>query len=115
MAQMELCCEVLRVRLVDIDCLRKRFTVAEHCEDCGRDSRYCDGGLYGAEVYSARDICGILDDTSVVEAIPIEWLNQKYAENDPNTHEEDYDYYLWSAIDYILTLWREEQESETGE
>lgn len=47
-----------------------------------------------------------------VKAITIEWLNQKYAENDPNTHEEDYDYFLWDAIAYILTLWKEEQESE---
>ena len=46
-----------------------------------------------------------------VKAILIEWLIQKYVENDPNTHEDDYDYYLWDAIAYILTLWREEQEA----
>lgn len=96
------------MKLVDIDYLRKYFTVAERCEDCGRDPRYCDGGLYGYEGYTARDVCEILDDAPVVEAIPIEWMNQKYADNDPNTHEEDYDYYLWDAIAYILTLWKGE-------
>lgn len=49
-----------------------------------------------------------------VKAITIEWLNQKYAENDPNTHEEDYDYFLWDAIAYILTLWEEEQEDKNA-
>ena len=61
--------------LVDIDYLRKYFTVAERCEDCGRDSRYCDGGLYGYEGYSARDICEILDDTPVVEERAVEAWN----------------------------------------
>ena len=99
-------------RLVDVESLRERFSVAACCDDCVRDARYCDGDLYGYEGYTARDICEILDDELSVEAIPVEWLNQKHAENDPNTHEEDYDYYLWNAIEYILTLWREEQEVE---
>ena len=101
-------------RLVDVNSLRDRFSVAACCDDCVRDARCCDGGLYGYEGYTARDICEILDDELSVEAIPIECLNQKYAENDPNTDKENYDYYLWNAIDYILTLWREEQESESS-
>lgn len=59
-----------------------------------------------------NQLISIIKDVPTVDAIPVEWFNQKYAENDPNTHEEDYDYYLWNAIAYILTLWREEQEAE---
>ena len=53
-----------------------------------------------------------IDKAKTVEAIPIEWLKQKYRENDPDTDKEDYDYYLWNAIDYVLTAWKEEQEEE---
>lgn len=56
-----------------------------------------------------------IDYMQTIEAIPVEWLNQKYAENDPNTHEEDYDYYIWDAIAYILTLWREEHGEKENE
>lgn len=96
-------------KLVNINSLRDRFNVAERCEDCGRDGRYCDGGLYGYEGYTARDICEILDDEPEVKAIPIEWLKQKYKENDPDSGNEDYDYYLWECSDYIMTVWKEEQ------
>ena len=77
--------------------------------------------IYRRDAYDVvyKEHCGICTgailDIPKVEAIPIEWLNQKYAENDPNTHEEDYDYYLWNAIAYILTLWREEQEAKENE
>lgn len=97
-------------RLVDLDYIRDRFNVAERCNDCGRDARYCNGGLYGHEDYTARDICGVLDDTPIIEAIPIEWLKQKYAENDPNGGNEEFDRYLWDSICYVLTAWKEERE-----
>lgn len=45
-----------------------------------------------------------------VKAIPIEWLNQKYVENDPDSGNEDFDRYLWDSICYVLTVWKEEQE-----
>ena len=63
-------------------------------------------------VWDRGDIEHKINEMPEIKAIPIEWLNQKYAENDPNTHEEDYDYYLWNAIAYILTLWEEELGSE---
>lgn len=102
------------MRLVDLDAIRERFNVAEYCSDCKRKNFDC----YKEQGYSPRRICEDLDDVPVIDAIPIDWLNQKYAENDPNTHEEDYDYYLWNAIwnaiAYILTLWEEEQEDNNG-
>lgn len=79
---------------------------------CGHDRKGCQWLAYG-EGEGCSQIQE-LEGLKVVEAIPIEWLNQKYAENDPNTHEEDYDYYLWNAIAYILTLWEEEQENNNG-
>ena len=97
-------------RLVNVDSLRDRFNVAERCEDCGRDSRCCDHRSYGCEEYTVKDICKILDDEPEVEAITIEWLKQKYKENDPDSGNEDFDRYLWDSICYVLTAWKEEQE-----
>ena len=45
-----------------------------------------------------------------IDAIPVEWLNKKYAENEPG-EDKDYDRYLWDAIEYILTEWQKEQEA----
>ncbi len=45
-----------------------------------------------------------------IDAIPVEWLNQKYAENEPG-EDKEYDYFLWNAIAYILTEWQKEQEA----
>lgn len=92
------------MRLVDIDYLRKSFTVAERCEDCGRDARDCDGGLYGYEGYTARDICEILDNAPVVEAILIEWL-RKVMLNDVNDEISS------EAASRIIELWQKEQEA----
>lgn len=92
-------------KLVSINSLRDRFNVAERCEDCGRDAKYCDGGLYGYESYTARDICEILDDTPVVEAIPIEWL-RKVMLNDVNDEISS------EAASRIIELWQKEQEAE---
>ena len=80
------------MRIIDADELKTAFPIGEYVRtECVRAT---------------------IDHMQTIKAIPIEWLNQKYAENDPNTHEEDYDYYLWNAIAYILTLWEEEQEAE---
>ena len=45
-----------------------------------------------------------------VKAMPIEWLIQKYVENDPDGGNEDFDRYLWDSICYVLTAWNEDQE-----
>lgn len=45
-----------------------------------------------------------------IDAIPVEWLSKKYAENEPG-EDKDYDRYLWDAIAYILTEWQKEQEA----
>lgn len=89
------------MRPIDADALNER--IEELAVEAKRDKEY--GRMQG--LYYAKDE---VHEAPTVEAILIEWLNQKYAENDPNTHEEDYDYYLWNAIAYILTLWKEEQE-----
>ena len=51
-----------------------------------------------------------IDHMPTIEAIPIEWLNQKYRENDPDGGNEDYDYHMWECSDYIMAVWKEEQE-----
>lgn len=55
-----------------------------------------------------------IDHMQTIEAIPIEWLNQKYAENDPDSGNEDFDRHLWDSICYVLTAWKEKQESESN-
>lgn len=52
----------------------------------------------------------IVDEAPTIDAIPVAWLNQKYAENEPG-EDKDYDYFLWDAIPYILTEWQKEQEA----
>ena len=47
-----------------------------------------------------------------VEAMTIEWLKQKYRENDPDSGNEDFDRYLWDSVCYVLTAWYEDQEEE---
>ena len=44
-----------------------------------------------------------------VDAIPVGWLEQKYKENEPSKDKDDYDYFLWDAIAYILTIWGKDQ------
>lgn len=44
-----------------------------------------------------------------VKAITIEWLEQKYAENDPDGGNEVFDRYLWDSICYVLNVWKEEK------
>ena len=53
----------------------------------------------------------VIANLPTIEAIPIEWLEQKYKENEPSEdYDKEYDRYLWDAIAYILTEWKEEQE-----
>lgn len=49
-------------------------------------------------------------EAPTIDAIPVEWMNQKYAENEPG-EDKDYDYFLWDAIAYVLTEWQKEQEA----
>ena len=53
-----------------------------------------------------------LSNETPIEAITIEWLKQKYKENDPDGGNEDFDRYLWDSICYVLTAWYEDQEEE---
>lgn len=97
-------------KLVNINSLRGRFNVAERCEDCGRDGRYCDGGLYGYEGYTARDICEILDDEPEVKAIPIEWLKKKLEQK----KQQQYGQFGVAAISKVLMYWEKEYEVKDG-
>lgn len=63
-------------------------------------------------VWDRGDIEHKINEMPTVEAIPIEWLKQKYKENDPDSGNEDFDRYLWDSICYVLTAWKEEQEEE---
>ncbi len=61
-------------------------------------------------VWDRGDIEHKINEMPTIDAIPVEWLNQKYAENEPG-EDKDYDYFLWNAIEYILTEWQKEQEA----
>ena len=61
-------------------------------------------------MWDRGDIEHKINEMSTIDAIPVEWLNQKYAENEPG-EDKDYDYFLWDAIEYILTEWQKEQEA----
>ena len=63
-------------------------------------------------VWDRGDIEHKINEMPTVEAIPIEWLKQKYKENDPDGGNEDYDYYLWECSDYIMAVWNEEHGEE---
>lgn len=92
------------MRLIDADALRKRWNVSEKCEDCKQDARYCDGNLYGSELYSLRDICGSIDDAPVIAAIPVEWLRNLCTIAKMEIDDEMF-------IDWLIRTWREEQET----
>lgn len=48
--------------LIDVDAFRREFGFAKECRDCKRNAKWeC-----AAQMYSARDICGWLDDTPIV-------------------------------------------------
>jgi len=87
------------MRLIDAN----QFEVVSWRAQGGRE--YANGFDDGVD-YVVKKI----DDAETVEAIPIEWLNQKYAENDPDGGNEEFDRYLWDSICYMLTAWKEERE-----
>ena len=60
--------------------------------------------------WTIDDLAAAIEHAPTILAIPVEWLNQKYAENEPG-EDKDYDYFLWDAIPYILTEWQKEQEA----
>ena len=62
------------------------------------------------DFYHTSYIVGEINCLPSVDAIPVAWLNQKYAENEPG-EDKDYDFFLWDAIQYILTEWQKEQEA----
>lgn len=58
-------------RYIDVDAFRKENRMAEHCEDCERNSRECQ-----YNDFSMMDFCGWLDDAPTVDAVPLEPLCQ---------------------------------------
>lgn len=97
------------VRLIDVDelkcCLQNHYGVVE--QDCGVSEGFTDGAISELDAAMFEINCA-----PAVEAIPIEWLKQKYRENDPDSGNEDYDYHMWECSDYIMAVWNEEQEEE---
>ena len=91
------------MQLTDVDALRKQWKVAEKCEDCNQDTRYCGGNLYGSQMYSLRDICGSLDDAPIIDAIPVEYL--KNLRKDERLNIDDVE-----TIDWILCFWEHDKE-----
>ena len=54
------------MKLIDVDVFRTEHKLAEQCEDCKRNDKWhCD-----EQMYSARDICGWLDDAPTIDAVP---------------------------------------------
>ena len=92
------------MRLIDADALREQWNVSERCEDCKQDARYCDGNLYGSTLYSLRDICGSIDDAPIIDAIPVEWLEEHDSEG--NEYGRRY-----ITVVEALSMWQKEQEA----
>lgn len=67
------------MRLIDIDAFRKENRMAEHCEDCERNSRECQ-----YNDFSMMDFCGWLDDAPTVDAVLVtrckdcKWYDTEY-------------------------------------
>lgn len=63
------------MRLIDIDELRHDFKVAEFCDKCVRANKWdCD-----KQMYSVRDICGLLDDSEIVDVpqvVHAQWIEE---------------------------------------
>lgn len=66
----------IAMRLVDIDALRKDFKVAERCDECPQRNRHCNADT----MFARRDVCGMLDDAEIVDAIPLDWMKQRMDE-----------------------------------
>lgn len=56
-------------RLIDVDALKKDWSMANKCEDCPRDARKCQFGM----VLTRMDVCQMLDDAPTVGG----WINIK--------------------------------------
>ena len=86
-------------RLIDADALKSALAhaVKDYCNRNGP--------------MRTIDFESLIDKAPTIDAIPVEWLKQKYAENDPDGGNEDFDRYLWDSICYVLTAWKEEQEA----
>ena len=82
------------MRLIDADALLYTHKIEQ--EAIGKD-------------WGVDDLAAAIKTAPTIDAIPIEWLEQKYKENEPSEDKDDYDYFLWDAIAYILMIWRKEQ------
>lgn len=92
-------------KLIDLDVFRSDHKMAEFCNDCKRDEKWeCD-----KQMYSARDICGWLDDAETVDAIPIGWLERRLNETAVVTPRGDDQTELNNAIFQVLVEWEKER------
>ena len=99
------------MRLIDIDEFRTNNKFAEKCVDCKRDSKWeCD-----RQMYSARDICGCLDDAPIVDAIPVDWMLKRMNET---ASGEGMNIELNNALFMVgveWERWKKEQSKEDGD
>ena len=109
------------MRMIDADATvqyLRRF----RCADCDRRKgmkngkvRFCyeigDAPCRSCDIGDTIEWFLDEDITPTIPAIPVEWLNQKYAENEPEKNK-NFDSYLWDSIGYILTEWQKEQEAQ---
>lgn len=74
--------------------------------------RQVSKNLGSSTMYLPIDFQEEIMDAPTVDAIPISWLQKKYEENEPSDDwDKEFDRYLWDAIAYILSIWKEEQEA----
>ena len=92
-------------RLIDADALKEQ--IESHVVSM---SVCLNMGEHYGKVTMREDCLEDVQNAPTIDAIPVEWLNQKYAENEPG-EDKDYDHFLWDAIAYILTEWQKEQEA----
>lgn len=60
-------------RLIDVDALKTERGMANQCEKCKHDARLCQMN----QDYTRMDICAMLDDAPIVDAIPVAWMAEK--------------------------------------
>ena len=59
--------------LINANALREYYKINEHCEECHWNNRDCNKPPY----YSTYDICMAIDEVPIIDAIPVEWLEDK--------------------------------------
>lgn len=62
------------MQLIDANALREHFKINEHCEDCFFNNK---GHCFDKATYTLHDVCTTIDDVDVIDAIPVEWLEDR--------------------------------------